>query len=209
MDLSNQLARAAEEGDAPTVIRLLAEGAEADAPNARRRTPLELAVSAGQAETVRLLLAAGADPGGPAGEYAELTPMLLAAMHPDLEVVRALLDAGAPVGPQGEMELVPLPVAATSGDEGHPHIVALFLDRGQDVDVVMRGRTALELAVRQGRPRMARWLLGRGARATEHALGVAYHRARRSPEEEALYKPLFLALYAARPGKDGEEGAGA
>ncbi|WP_327254476.1 ankyrin repeat domain-containing protein [Streptomyces sp. NBC_01244] len=206
MDLPNQLARAAEDGDAQTVTRLLAEGAEADAPNVRRCTPLELAVSAGRPETVRLLLAAGADPGGPAGEYGELTPMLLAAMGPDLEVVRALLDAGAPVGPQGKMELVPLPVAATSGDEGHPHIVALFLDRGQDIDVVMKGHTALELAVDQGRPRMARWLLGRGAKTTEHALSVAYHRARRSPEEEALYKPLFLALYAARPGEKGKEG---
>lgn len=199
MDIPNRLARAAEDGDAETVALLLAEGAGADAPNEHRRTPLDLAVSAGQPETVRLLLAAGADPGASAGEYGELTPMVLAAMRPDLDVVRILLDAGAPVGPQGLAQYVPLPVAATSGDEGYPHIVALFLDRGQDIDVVMKDHTALEFAVDHGKVRMAHWLLGRGAKPTEHALSVAYRRARSSPEEEKVYKPLFLALYAARP----------
>ncbi|MCJ0870049.1 ankyrin repeat domain-containing protein [Streptomyces sp. AP-93] len=199
MDIPNRLAKAAEDGDAETVGRLLAEGAEVEAPNAHWRTPLDLAVSAGRPETVRLLLAAGADPGGRAGEYHELTPMLQAAMRPDLEVVRLLLDAGAPVGPQGRVEYVPLPVAATSGDEGYPHIVALFLDRGQDIDVVMKDRTALELAVQGGKVRMARWLLGRGAKATERAASVAYRRARSSPEEEKVYRPLFSALYAALP----------
>lgn len=199
MDIPDQLAEAAEDGDVEAVTRLLAEGAGADAPNAHRRTPLDLAVSAGQAETVRLLLAAGADPGACSGEYGELTPLLQAAMRPSAEVVGLLLEAGVPMGPQGRTDLVPLPVAATSGEEGYPHIVVLFLDRGQDIDVVMKGHTALELAVCGGKPRMAHWLLRRGARVTEHALSTAYHHGHRSPEDEAVYRPLFNALYAARP----------
>ncbi|MCX5123151.1 ankyrin repeat domain-containing protein [Streptomyces sp. NBC_00193] len=196
MDLPDQLAKAAQDGDAATVARLLAGGAEADARNTDRRTPLELAVRAGRAETVRLLLAAGADPGGEAGEYEDLTPMLMAAMYPDAEVVGILLDAGAPVGPQGEYGLAPLPVAATSGDEGYPHLVVQFLDRGHDIDVVMRDRTALELALVGGKWRMARWLLRRGAKPTEYALSAAYRRGKQSPEDEAVYRPLFSIMHA-------------
>ncbi|MER5764161.1 ankyrin repeat domain-containing protein [Streptomyces sp. NPDC002082] len=196
MDIPDQLAKAAQDGDAATVARLLAGGAEADARNTDRRTPLELAVREGRAEAVRLLLAAGADPGGEAGEYEEVTPMLMAAMYPDAEVVGILLDAGAPVGPQGKHGLAPLPVAATSGDEGYPHLVVQFLDRGHDIDVVMRGRTALELAVVGGKWRMARWLLRRGAKPTEYALSAAYRRGKQSPEDEAVYRPLFNIMHA-------------
>ncbi|WP_435881363.1 ankyrin repeat domain-containing protein [Streptomyces bobili] len=81
MGVPDQLTWAAENGDVAAVARLLDAGADVDAPNSVRRTALELAVSAGHAETVRLLLAAGADPRRPAGEYEELTPLILAAMR--------------------------------------------------------------------------------------------------------------------------------
>ncbi|MFF8315539.1 ankyrin repeat domain-containing protein [Streptomyces bobili] len=198
MDIPDQLTLAAENGDGPAVARLLGAGAEVDAPNSVRRTALELAVSAGHAETVRLLLAAGADPRRPAGEYEELTPLLLAAMRPNAEVVTALLTAGAPMGSQGLMGLVPLAVAATSGDEGYPQIVLLFLDHGADINAVMRGRTALELALASGNVLMARWLLGRGATPTRYALGMACNRARQSPDAAERYAVVIDALHAAR-----------
>ncbi|WP_329117169.1 ankyrin repeat domain-containing protein [Streptomyces sp. NBC_01353] len=198
MDIPNQLTRAAEDGDVAAVARLLGAGAEVDAPNSVRRTALDLAVSAGHAETVRLLLAAGADPCQRTGEYDELTPLLQAAMRPDTDVVRALLAAGAPMCAQGKMDWVPLVVAATSGDLGYPQIVVLFLDHGADINAVMKGRTALELAVAGGKVQMARWLLGRGAVPTAHALSTAHHHARRSPEDAERYALVIHALHAAR-----------
>ncbi|WP_407837696.1 hypothetical protein ACE1OC_16870 [Streptomyces sp. DSM 116496] len=48
MDIPDQPAKAAQGGDAAAVARLLAGGAEADARNAARRTPLELAVREGR-----------------------------------------------------------------------------------------------------------------------------------------------------------------
>ncbi|MFB7695016.1 ankyrin repeat domain-containing protein [Streptomyces sp. NPDC002466] len=59
MDMPDRLTRAAENGDAAAVARLLDAGAEADAPNSVRRTALDLAVNAGHVDVVRLLLAAG------------------------------------------------------------------------------------------------------------------------------------------------------
>ncbi|QES51895.1 hypothetical protein DEJ50_32655 [Streptomyces venezuelae] len=198
MDITDQLTRAAENGDAAAVASLLSAGAEVDARNSARRTALELAVSAGQAEIVRLLLAAGADPCRPAGDYEELTPLLLAAMLPHAEVVKALLAAGASLGAQGLVEYVPLAVAATSGKQGYPHIVVLFLEHGADINAVMRGRTALELAIGGGKVQMARWLLRRGAKPTEYALSLACHRARQSPEAAGRYAAVINALHAAR-----------
>ncbi|TXS81037.1 ankyrin repeat domain-containing protein [Streptomyces sp. sk2.1] len=122
--------------------------------------------------------------------------MLRAAMRPDPEMIRVLLDAGAVMDAQGPMEWVPLVVAATSGDRGHPQTVVLFLDRGADIDAVMKGRTALEYALTTGRTLMARWLLGRGAAPTEYALGLAVGRARQSPENAKKYAPVLGALHA-------------
>ncbi|MER5935147.1 ankyrin repeat domain-containing protein [Streptomyces sp. NPDC002054] len=198
MDITDQLTRAAENGDAAAVAWLLGVGAGVDARNSVRRIALELAVSAGHAETVRLLLASGADPCRPAGEYEELTPLLLAAMLPNAEVVKALLAAGASLGAQGLVDYVPLVVAATSGEQGYPQIVVLFLEHGADINAVMRGRTALELAIGGGKVQMARWLLGRGAKPTRYALSLAYHQARQSPEAVGRYAVVINALHAAR-----------
>ncbi|MFF8615362.1 ankyrin repeat domain-containing protein [Streptomyces sp. NPDC015350] len=203
MDIPDRLTRAAENGDAAAVARLLDAGAEADAPNSVRRTALDLAVNAGHVDVVRLLLAAGADPCRRTGEYRELTPMLQAAMRPDPEMIRVLLDAGASMDAQGPMEWVPLVVAATSGDRGHPQTVVLLLDRGADIDAVMKGRTALEYALTTGRTLMARWLLGRGAAPTEYALGLAHSRARQSPEDAKKYAPVLGALHARLSELDG------
>ncbi|MGW1188211.1 ankyrin repeat domain-containing protein [Streptomyces sp. NPDC002559] len=196
MGIPDRLTRAAEDGDVAAVAQLLDAGAEVDSPNSVRRTALDLAVGAGHVDVVRLLLASGADPCRRTGEYDELTPMLQAAMRPDAEMVGALLDAGASMDAQGLMEWVPLVVAATSGDQGHPWTVVLLLDRGADIDAVMKGRTALEYAVTTGRTLMARRLLGRGAAPTEYALGMAFSRARQSQENAKKYAPVLSALHA-------------
>ncbi|MGT2527189.1 ankyrin repeat domain-containing protein [Streptomyces nojiriensis] len=203
--LANGLGRAAEDGDAALVERMLAGGAEADAWVPGGRRALDLAVCAGRAEVVRLLLAAGARPGRGAGPYDEATPMALAAMNGHTPVARALLDAGAdPRGPAGRMRYVPLVLAATSGEDGSPATVELLLDRGADPEERMRGRTALEWAARFGHPAVVEQLIARGAAVTERAVREAVvgraFRSRnvdpdgRGPEYERVVTVLRAAL---------------
>ncbi|MET8751622.1 ankyrin repeat domain-containing protein [Streptomyces sp. NPDC004667] len=163
MDSADRLVRAAGDGDVVEVVRLLGRGAVVDAPDRYRRTALDLAVERGHADVVRRLVAAGADPEQQVGEYLESTPLCVAARHGHTAVVGVLLDAGARTGAQGRLGHVPLVLAATTGDEGHPETVDLLLDRGADVNAVMKHRTALDWAVWFGQEEMVLRLLGRGA----------------------------------------------
>ncbi|MFD9410703.1 ankyrin repeat domain-containing protein [Streptomyces sp. NPDC059989] len=195
MDMANQLTRAVEDGDTAAVARLLDAGAEVDAPNTDRCTALELAVQTEHVEMVRLLLAAGADPHQRTGEYEELTPLLEAVTRGHTAVVSALLDAGAPTCAQGKMSWLPL-VVVPDGDQGH-EIVDLLLDRGADVNGLMKDWTPLEWAAARGQAEMVRHLLARGATSTAEALNEAYARWNGSPEAVAKYGPVINTLRAA------------
>ncbi|WP_234321301.1 ankyrin repeat domain-containing protein [Streptomyces katrae] len=195
IDMVNKLTRAVEDGDAAAVARLLGGGVEVDAPDMARRTALELAVKAGHVEIVRLLLAAGADPHQQTGEYEELTPLLQAVTWGHTSVVRALLDAGAPSCAQGKMSWLPL-VVVPDGERGR-EIVDLLLDRGADVNGLMKGWTPLEWAAAGGQVEMVRQLLARGATSTAEALSRAYARGNESPEGVAKYAAVINALRAA------------
>ncbi|MFJ8780954.1 ankyrin repeat domain-containing protein [Streptomyces sp. NPDC102476] len=197
MNQAEQLTRAAKVGDAAAVARVLSEGAEVDTPNAARRTALDLAAGEGHAEIVRLLLAAGADPQQQTGEYDETTPLCQAAMHGHTEAVRALLGAGAPTCAQGRLGYVPIVLAATSGDHGHPQTVDLLLNHGTDIDAVMKDRTSLEWAALFGQVQMVHHLLARGATPTAKALGEAHRRAQRFPKATERYALIIDALHAA------------
>ncbi|WP_112466847.1 ankyrin repeat domain-containing protein [Streptomyces triticisoli] len=197
MDGVEQLTRAAKDGEAAVVARLLSAGAGVDTPNTARRTALDLAAREGHAETVRLLLAAGADPQQQTGEYDESTPLCQAAMHGHTEVVRVLLDAGAPICAQGRMGHVPLVLAATSGDQGHPQTVDLLLDHGTDIDAVMKDKTSLEWAALFGQVPMVHHLLARGATPTGKALRKAHEHAKRFPKAAERYALIIDALHAA------------
>ncbi|ROQ69354.1 ankyrin repeat protein [Streptomyces sp. 840.1] len=166
MDMTDQLVRSADDGDAVSVARLLKHVAAVDAVGTGGRTALDTAAERGHADVVRLLLGAGADPQQRAGEHQESTPLCLAASRGHRAVVEVLLDAGAHTGAQGRMNWVPLVLAATAGDEGFPETVDLLLDRGADVNAVMKRKTALDWATGFGHVRMVRHLLSRGATAS-------------------------------------------
>jgi ankyrin repeat protein len=173
MNLADQLVRSADAGDVVSVARQLELGAAVNAPDTGGRTALEVAAGRGHADVVRRLLDAGADREQRAGEYEESTPLCLAAIRGHTAVVAALLDAGAPTGAQGRMGYVPLVLAATAGNAGYPATVDLLLDRGADVNAVMKGRTALEWATGFGQVPMVRHLLSRDAAASAEALALA------------------------------------
>ncbi|MFJ9080195.1 ankyrin repeat domain-containing protein [Streptomyces sp. NPDC102278] len=196
MDIADQLVRAAGDGDVIGVSRLLGQGAVVDAPNGDGRTALDRAVDKGHADVVRRLIAAGADLEQQAGEYQESTPLCLAASQGHTAVVGVLLDAGAPTGPQGRLGYVPLVLAATSGDEGHPETVALLLDRGVDINAVMKHKTALDWAVWFGQEEMVHRLLGRGAAPSAETLAAAREHLGRHPECRRKIERIAAALLA-------------
>ncbi|MFF3672363.1 ankyrin repeat domain-containing protein [Streptomyces sp. NPDC002120] len=210
--LANGLGRASEAGDTDLVRRLLAGGADVDDWVQGGRRALDLAVCAGHADIVRLLLAAGADPRLVAGPYYESGHLSLAAMNGHTEVVRALLDAGVdPNGPEGKLNHVPLVLAATSVEGGHPDTVDLLLERGADIEGRMKDRTALDWAAACGYPAMVERLLAGGAAVTKQTVigamasrkrnaddGITHGRRDRDPEYAAVLSALRVVWEAAR-----------
>ncbi|MET7366425.1 ankyrin repeat domain-containing protein [Streptomyces sp. NPDC005566] len=169
----DRLVRAAEDGDASLVARLLGEGVPVDAPvqGGRGLTALDIAVRRGHAEVVRVLIGAGADPHQAVHEYGEFTPLTAAASSGRTDVVAALLDAGVhPDTPSRDGN--PLMFAVTSTVE-RPEIVDLLLDHGSDIHLLTKGRTPLEWASAAGNPQMVQHLLDRGAVPTAKAVRVA------------------------------------
>jgi len=203
MDVTDRLARAAGDGDAAAVARLLSDGAEVDGLGGDGRSALDLAVHAGHVDVVRVLLEAGADPRQKAGAYGEQTPLCLAAMYGYVAVADLLLDAGATTGAQGRLNYPPLVLAATSVDDGHPQMVDLLLRRGADIDGTMKGRTSLEWAAAFGNVRMVHHLLARGATPSAKALSEAragaerYSKAVQDEQKREAYALVFAALRAA------------
>ncbi|MEU8629855.1 ankyrin repeat domain-containing protein [Streptomyces sp. NPDC048669] len=192
MGIAGQLVRSAGDGDVIEVARLLERGAVADTPNRDGRTALDRAVEQGHADVVRRLVGAGADLEQRAGAYQESTPLCLAASQGHTAVVGVLLDAGARTGAQGRLGYVPLVLAATTGDEGHPQTVDLLLDRGVDINAVMKHRTALDWAVGFGQEEMVQRLLGRGAVPSAETLAAAREHLGRHPGRRRKTELLSL-----------------
>ena len=161
-DDATPLHRAAHEGDAAAVERLLDDGRNADAATRLGVTPLALACAGGHAGVVEALLAAGADPNlaSPQGE----TPLMLASRTGVLESVAALLrhGAGAEVdareGWRGQTALM------WAAAENHATVVAPLAAAGGDVNARSdEGFTPLAFAVRAGHAEAAEALLDAGA----------------------------------------------
>ncbi|RPK33157.1 Ankyrin repeat protein [Streptomyces sp. ADI92-24] len=197
MDIADQLVRSAGDGDVIGVSRLLGQGAVVDAPNGDGRTALDRAVEQGYADVVRRLVGAGADLEQQAGEYQESTPLCLAASQGHTTIVGVLLDAGARTGAQGRLGYVPLVLAATTGDEGYPETVDLLLDRGADINAVMKHKTALDWAVWFGQEEMVHRLLGRGAVPSAETLAAAREHLGCHPERRRKTERIAVALLAA------------
>jgi ankyrin repeat protein len=124
-DGTTALAWAARADDLPTVVSLLAAGANANASNRYGVTPLELAATNGNPAMVGALLKAGAG--------STSTILMTAARIGNPGVVRLLLehggvDANARESSYGETALM------WAASENHPDAAKLLIDHGADVN---------------------------------------------------------------------------
>lgn len=91
--MNEALISAAERGDTPTVLTLLAAGADINHRDAYGRTPVMAATHGNQVETVRTLIAAGADINIQDNRLDN--PFLYAGAEGLLDILKLTIDAGA------------------------------------------------------------------------------------------------------------------
>ncbi|KAJ7698047.1 ankyrin repeat-containing domain protein [Mycena rosella] len=175
------------------------------------RTPLYIAVNAGNKEIVALLLGAGANITARLGGSGPQA-LHLAVCNLDLEMMRLLLDHDAPIdetfGEYGDSNVTPLHHACAIGQL---EMVQLLLHRGADIEYQSNLGSALGFAVQSGKPDVARLLLERGPNVTVHwrvqqdLLYVAMalrHPRRPSPTDRAEKEPAkWVGLPLGEPRK--------
>lgn len=141
--VDRRLLGAARDGDARGVARALRDGADVEARDARRRTPLLLAAAADHVEVAELLVHVGADPD--AVDDRSDTPWLVTGVTGSVAMGRLLLEAGADLTLRNRFGgLSPIPAS----ERGHVAYVRWVTTTGVDLDHVNDlGWTALLEAV--------------------------------------------------------------
>ena len=166
---------AADKGFTEMAQLLLAYGANIEAADQFRQTPLSIAAFRGHTPLVALLLAHGARIEG--GDYRGKTPLHEAAKEGHLEVVKLLLAQGADIRAADDWGMTALHQAATWG---HADVAGLLLAQGADIEARMRdGGTPLNQAALNNRLDVVELLLRHGANTEEQTefVGTALHMA--------------------------------
>jgi len=185
--LGQALSKAAECGHAKCCGLLLAAGADpCFAGCSGQPTPLMLACRYGHADAVRLLLEAGSARSIDSTDHDGLAAVDHACHAGSAECLGMLLDAGASpsrphLGPATRGRTRLMAACASGGSD----VLELLWSRGEAEgslhDVDERGRTALHIAVGEGRVEAVRWLLAKGAQVDvraddgSRALALAIH----------------------------------
>ena len=158
-DGSTALLWLAHWNDLDTANLLLAAGADANAVNDFRMTPLSEACTNGNSVLVRLLLKSGANPNTPiaTGE----APLMTCAKSGSVDAVRMLIEYGAAVNAkepaQGQTALM------WAAAERHPDVVKAFIDAHADLTATTKqGFTAIHFSARVGDLESVRLLLAAG-----------------------------------------------
>ena len=137
---------------------LLAHGADVNAKQDDHWTPLHLAARNGHFDIVRTLLMNHADID--AQNDIGHTPLHGASTTGKVDIVRLLLDYGADPKIRGKDQSTPL---HRSSYWGELEVVRLLLERGMDVDAEDdKGRTAYQIALKEGHDEIAQLLSGHG-----------------------------------------------
>ena len=145
------------------IERLLADGADVNAPHGDGATALHWAAHRDLADVAALLIRNGADVD--AADDHGVTPLALACLNASESMVGLLLDAEADPNVATTSGVTPLMTAARVGDAG---VVRRLLEAGADPTVAeaVRGQTALMWAVAENHTPAAAVLLEVGGGAT-------------------------------------------
>ena len=190
---------AAERGDRPAVTRMLAKGANPNAPGPDGSTAIMYAASNGDIELVRALIKAGANV--KLKNQLGTTAITEAAIIGSAPVIDALLKAGADADTRNPENETPLMAVARSGNV---EAARLLVEARADVNARENfgGQSALMWAAAQSQPEMVKFLASRGADL--NARGVVRQWERKvitEPRPKDMNKGGFTALlYAAREG---------
>lgn len=162
--------RALKVDDGATVANLLRRGFDPNARTAGGEPALLLAQREKARKAVAALLAAPGLQVNAASAKGE-TALMLAALQGDLATARALIERDADVNQVG---WTPLHYAASSLGDDVPAVTALLLEHHAYIDAASpNGTTPLMMAVRYGRPEVARLLVDEGADpAIKNELGL-------------------------------------
>jgi ankyrin repeat protein len=156
----NDVADAAERGDAAAVKKLIAEKADVNATQRDGATALQWAVYRSDRAMVDQLIAAGANV--KAANREGMTPMWLAAINGDAATLTALMSAGADANEKLPLGRTPLMIAARTGNI---EAMKVLVDKGADVNAkeTARGTTPLMWAADEAHPAAVQFLLDHGA----------------------------------------------
>ena len=156
----NKLYVAAESGNLPAVIQLLAAGGvDINKSGVYQQTPLFIAAMKGHAAVVDRLLAAGANK--EKVNVNQATPLFIAASNGHLQIVDRLLTAGAQKDKPNAKQATPLFAAAMNG---HTAVVDRLLAAGADKDKSNANHaTPLFIAASNGHKAIVERLLTAGA----------------------------------------------
>ena len=188
LEKKRDLFRTVGRGEMDAVLRLLDQGADLEACDARGRTLLHAAAAVADVRLVRELISRGATARSVDGRGT--TPLIAVSVAPEgtpadrCSIARMLLEAGADVT---HGDGAALRAAARQGDTD---LVALLLDAGADPDAPCgAGYTSLHYASRLGHADVVAVLLAAGADPNAR---VPFH-----PDNRRRYgdTPISLALW--------------
>ncbi len=152
---------AAMTGDLASVERLLADGADVNAPQGDGTTALHWAAYREDLGMARLLLDAGART-GVTTRLGDMTPLFMASKVGHAPMIELLIAAGADPASVTTTGTTPLMMAAASGSAA---AVRVLLDHGADPNAadVHQGQTALMFAAAPGHTEVIQVLAAHGA----------------------------------------------
>ncbi|WP_353273625.1 ankyrin repeat domain-containing protein [Wolbachia endosymbiont (group A) of Agelastica alni] len=151
---------AAKHGDIEIVNALIKAGANVNAENKDKWTPLHFAAAWGHKDVLEVLLTAGANVN--AENKNKWTPLYLAAVRGHKDVLEVLLTAGANVNAQDENGKTPL-YYACSTRYYNKDIVKVLLQNGAKVDATI----PLHMAAEHGDIEIVNALIGKNANVNE------------------------------------------